>query len=99
MAASLWWQSEKRHVSKALTGIGEFKLIIERSLELKGFNNVTVNSLEVAGGKNGCWLSIGHFIISDRLYWEVVMCSSNDMNQAKLLVEDVATTLNNLPSL
>ena len=51
--ASLWWNSEIRDVSVALSGIGELKSVISNALNGKGFSDVHVNNLEVAGEKNG----------------------------------------------
>ncbi len=94
--SALWWNAEVREVSDALSGIGEWKFAISSSLRDKGFNDVRVNDLEVAGGKNNCWLSIGHFHIADRSYWEVVMCGGDTVETTKDTAEDVVTLLREL---
>lgn len=94
--SALWWNSRIRNVSEATSGIGELKYVISNSLREHGFNDVQVNDLEVAGGKNNCWLSIGHFQNSDRSYWEVVMCSGDTVETTRSTVEEVVTLLQGL---
>jgi hypothetical protein len=94
--SALWWNSEVRIVSEALSGIEELKFVISRSLPEKGFSDVRVNDLEVAGGKNNCWLSIGHFHIADRSYWEVVMCAGDTLETTKGVAEEVVALLREL---
>jgi hypothetical protein len=94
--ASLWWNSEVRDVSVALSGIGELKSVISNALNGKGFSDVHVNNLEVAGAKNGVWISIGHFHITDRQFWEIVMGSGNTVEQTKEIVDEVVTLLKGL---
>ena len=94
--ASLWWNSEIRDVSVALSGIGELKSVISNALNGKGFSDVHVNNLEVAGEKNGVWISIGHFHIADRQFWEIVMGSGNTVEQTKGVVDEVVTLLKGL---
>lgn len=94
--ASLWWNSEVRDVSVALSGIGELKLVISNALKKKDFSDVSLNNLEVAGGKNGVWISIGHFHIADRRFWEIVMGSGDSVEQTKGVVNEVVTLLRDL---
>lgn len=94
--ASLWWNSEVRDVSVALSGIGELKLVVSNALKEKGFSDVHINNLEVAGAKNGVWISIGHFHIADRRFWEIVMGSGDTGEQTKGIVNEVVTLLRGL---
>jgi hypothetical protein len=91
--ATLWWHSGVRNVSEALSGLGELKSIISDKLKELGFSDVRVNGLEVAGGRDGCWLSIGHFHIVDRQYWEIVMCSGDTVEKTRGLVDEVVAML------
>ena len=91
--AALWWHSEVRVVSEALAGIGELKFVVSHSLRDKGFSDVRINDLEVAGGKSGCWMSLAHLHIADRRYWEVVMCSGDTAQASKATVDEVVAML------
>lgn len=94
--AALFWHSEVRHVSEASSGLGELKFAISNTLKDDEFFDVRVNNLEVAGGKNGCWVSIGHFHIADRQYWEIAMVSGDTVEVAKGIVDEVAAQLHGL---
>jgi hypothetical protein len=94
--AALWWHSEVRQVSEALSGIGELKRVISGSLGQRGFTDVRVNDLEVAGGKNACWVSIAHFHIADRQYWEVVMGTGDNSDTTRATVDEVVALLRGL---
>ena len=50
---------------------------------------------QVAGGKAGTWVSIGHFPIAGRDYWEVVM-GSGDSDTTRATVEEASAILNGL---
>jgi hypothetical protein len=90
--AFLWWHGQRRHVSEALSGIGELKDVAANSLKERGFTDVRTNDLEVAGGKAGTWVSIGHFPISGRDYWEVIM-GSGDSDSTRTTVDEAAQIL------
>jgi hypothetical protein len=94
--AALWWHSEVRVVSEATAGIGELKRVIGHALGQKGFANVVVNDLEVAGGKNNVWTSIGHFHIGDRRFWEIVMCSGDVSDVTRATRDEVVAILRGL---
>jgi hypothetical protein len=94
--ASLWWQSQRRDVSGALAGVGELRFLIFNELQGQGFTGVVTNDLEVAGGKDGCWVSIAHFPIADRAFWEVVMVSGDTVEATRSIADSVAATLRNM---
>lgn len=94
--ASLYWHSEVRFLSEALAHIGELKHVASVELGRIGFTNIQHNELEVAGGKGACWLSIAHFHIADRRFWEVVMASGDDFNQTKAAVDEAVAMLRGL---
>jgi hypothetical protein len=94
--AALFWHSEVRMLSEATANIGELKRVIQHSLGQKGFANTRVNNLEVAGGKNESWVSIAHFHIADRRFWEVVMCSGTTTDKAKATVDEAVAMLRGL---
>jgi hypothetical protein len=79
-------------VSEALSGIGELKGVVADTLKERGFTDVRTNDLEVAGGKAGTWVSIGHFPVSGRDYWEVIM-GSGDSNSTKATVDEAVQIL------
>ncbi|HDX9637549.1 hypothetical protein [Bacillus thuringiensis] len=83
-------------VSSALSGIGEYKGVLRTTLGQKGFSDVRSNDMEVAGGKNGCWVSIGHFHITDWTYWEIVMCGGDSPEITNATVNEVVTIIKNL---
>jgi len=91
--AALWWHSEIRILSEALTSLAELKDVISVRLSQQGFTDVRVNDLEVAGGKNNCWVSIAHFHISGRRYWEVVMGSGDSADTTRKTVDKVVKLL------
>ncbi len=94
--AALWWHSEIRVLSEALTSLGELKDVIKVRLGEMGFKDVRVNDLEVAGGKNNVWVSIAHFHISGRKYWEVVMGSGDSGDTTRKTVDKVVKMLEGL---
>ena len=94
--AALWWHEYERHVSEALSGLGELKTVIGDELTSHGFTDVRVNDVEVAGGKADCWISIAHFHISGRAYWEIVMGSADASDTAESTVLRVAKIIENL---
>jgi hypothetical protein len=96
--ASLWWNSEIRHLSVATANIGELKRVISHELRRMGFLNVGISKLDVSGGKDDCTVSIAHLHIADRRFWEVVMCSCNagTGEKAKHIVNEVVAMLRRL---
>jgi hypothetical protein len=93
--ASLWWHSQRRQVSEALSGIGEFKNQAASELQKRGFANVHANNAEVAGSKNNTYVSIGHFPIAGRDYWEVIM-GSGDTDATRGTVDEASAALNGM---
>src|SRR5262245_17547965 len=79
--ASLWWSFRGRHLP-AGTGIGEWKVAIKGAFERDGFSDVRLTDLEVAGGKDGCWVSVAHFRVAEREFWEVVMAAGDQAARA-----------------
>lgn len=94
--SALYWHSEVRVLSEALANIGELKHVVSVELGRDGFADVRHNQLEVAGGKNGCWISIAHFHIGDARFWEVVMGGGDNFDTTKRTVEEVVTMLRGL---
>ncbi|MEY8351326.1 hypothetical protein AALF16_24270 [Bacillus cereus] len=95
-SAALRWSSEIRHLSQALGSIRELKLVISNELKKMGFLNVSITESEVSGEKDKCWVSIAHFFISGREFREIVMCSSTNDTQAKMIVNKVVTMIRGL---
>jgi hypothetical protein len=93
--AFLWWNSSIRELSEATASIGELKRIIEDGLTRLGFRDVARSELDVAGNKDGIRVSIGHFQIADRRFWEVVM-AAGDTAQAKATNDQVVKMLSDL---
>jgi hypothetical protein len=87
--AFLWWNRDLRQVSEALSGINELKSVIGNELTRLGFANVRVNEWEVAGGKNGVWISIPHSQIADRRYWEMVIGAGDGAGTQQVVNEVV----------
>jgi hypothetical protein len=94
--AALWWHNEVRNLEVAYANIGELRDNISVELGQQGFTNIQRNQLEVAGGKGASWVSIAHFHIGDRRFFEVVMCGSDNSNNAKQTVDGVVAFLRNL---
>jgi hypothetical protein len=94
--AALFWNSEVRTLTPGTGHIGALKIVIENVLKEKGFLDVRRNDLEVAGGKNGVWLSIAHFHIDGPRFWEVVMASGDDLDITKNIINEVVNKLRSL---
>jgi Cellulase (glycosyl hydrolase family 5) len=95
--AALFWNNEVRILSKATENIDELKRVIENELRQSGFLDVRRNNLEVAGGRNSVWLSIAHFQIEGRRFWEVVMASGDSFDVTQATVGEVVDKLHGLP--
>lgn len=85
--AALWWHSSQRQLAEGQP-IASFNQFQANILNQHGFADTHGNELECAGGKNGCWLSVGHFPIGNSLYWEVVMASGDDAATAEATVNE-----------
>lgn len=94
--AALFWNSSRRTLTPGTANIGSLKIVIEGALKKDGFADVRRNNLEVAGGKNGVWVSIAHFQIQGSDFWEVVMGSGDDGNTTRDTVNAVADRLQRL---
>jgi hypothetical protein len=90
--SALFWNSEVRVIGEGTT-IGDVKVAIRDELSQRGFQDVRVNSLEVAGGKNGVWLSIAHLRIEPTRFWEVVIGSGDSFDITKSTVGEIAEEL------
>lgn len=93
--AFLWWNSSVRELTPGTANIGELKRVIENSLKEMGFSDVARSELDVAGNKTGIRVSIGHFHIADRRFWELVM-AAGDNEQAKATNDEVVQMLQDL---
>lgn len=89
--AFLWWHSERRNFRDE-AGVDELKFVIANLLTQNGFSNVRHSDLEIAGGKDGAWVSIAHFQIADRQYWEVTM-TAGDTPQTQATNNEVVALL------
>jgi hypothetical protein len=94
--AALFWNSNIRELTPGTANIGTLKNVIEHTLREIGFADVRRNDLEVAGGKNGVWVSIAHFHIGDRRFWEVVMASGDALDATRNTSSEVADKLRGL---
>jgi hypothetical protein len=94
--AALFWNSSRRTLTSGTGSIVGLRIVIENTLRQDGFADVVRNNLEVAGGKNGVWVSIAHFQIQGRDFWEVVMGSGDDVNTTRDTVSAVANRLQRL---
>jgi len=99
--ASLYWFSRVLRTSSFDKSIASHRGSLHGTLIMHGYENMRINDMEIAGGKEGCWISIGHFFISQvpphigssGQYWEIVMCAcdGNDLNKARTIAVEVAT--------
>ena len=94
--AALFWNSSVRTLTPGTANIGSLKIVVENTLRQDGFADVVRNNLEVAGGKNGVWISIAHFQIQGPDFWEVVMGGGDDGNTTRDTVSGVADRLQRL---
>ena len=92
--AALFWNNHRRDLGgRPLT---EVKIVIAGKLQQLGFSDIRRNDLEVAGNKNGCVLSIGHFQAAPDAFWEVTMCSGPDGQTTQRTRDEVVGALANL---
>lgn len=96
--AALWWNSSKRQLD-AGQPIASFHQFLAGIMNRRGFQNTHGNELEAAGGKNGCWVSVGHFNISGSLYWELVIGSADDAQTAKVTVNELVSEFRGIGTL
>ena len=77
--SALFWNNQRRIVGENVPNpLSDLKVVIAGELQKLGFTDIRRNDLEVAGNKNGCVLSIGHFRAAPGEFWEVVMCGGTD---------------------
>jgi hypothetical protein len=93
--AALFWNSHRRNIVEGnpLSGV---KVVIAGKLQQLGFTDIRRNDLEVAGNKNGCVLSIGHFQIAPNQFWEIVMCGGPDGPTTQRTRDEAVAMLANL---
>jgi hypothetical protein len=96
--AALWWHSSKRQLANGQP-IAAFNQFLANIMNNHGFQNTHGNELEAAGGKNNCWVSVGHFNISGALYWEIVMGSAEDAQTAEATVNEVVSAFQGIGTL
>ena len=94
--AALFWNSSRRTLTPGTGSIGSLKIVVENTLRQDGFADVVRNNLEVAGGKDGVWVSIAHFQIQGPDFWEVVMGSGDSADVTRDTVNGVANRLQRL---
>ena len=87
--ASLFWNSEVRELPESIENVVIWRTVVEGGLRRLGFANVRRSNLDVAGGKGGCWVSVAHFHIAGRRFWEVVMCGGDAADATKNTVAEV----------
>lgn len=90
--AALWWHSSQRQLDNGQP-IGSFNQFVANALSQHGFVNTRGNDQEAAGGKNGCWVSVGHFQIGGPRYWEIVMGSADNDQAAQSTVNEAVSVL------
>jgi hypothetical protein len=96
--AALWWHSSQRQLADGQP-IASFNQFLANIMNNHGFQNTHGNQLEAAGGKNNCWVSVGHFNISGSLYWEIVMGSAEDAQTAEATVNEVVSAFQGIGTL
>lgn len=92
----LTWTSNILNLSEAVEGIGEWKNDIADALNSNGYLNVHVTVDEVNGEKNGVAFSIGHFFIGGRQFYEVVMCSGEDLDTTTGINNEIVSVINQI---
>lgn len=96
--AALFWHSSQRQLSNGQP-IASFNQFLANIMNNHGFANTRGNQQEAAGGKNGCWVSVGHFPISGALYWEIVMASGADGPTTQATVNEVVSLFSGIAQL
>jgi hypothetical protein len=99
MSALFWNNSTRDLVEGNPSPLSDLKIVIAAKLQEHGFTDIRRNDLEVAGNKNGCVLSIGHFSRGTPFaFWEVTMCAGPDgpttqgtRDEAVKVLEDLGT--------
>ena len=89
--AALWWLSYKRRLGPPPFTVAAFRNEMAARMLESGFHNVVVNEFEVAGGLDGCWVSMAHFFAGGRLgddYWEVIMCAGDSLRNVRAVAGD-----------
>jgi hypothetical protein len=97
--AALFWNSAVRVLPEPIENIGVWRSVIDDGLRRHGFANVRHTNLEVAGGKGGSWVSVAHFHIADRRFWEVVMGSGDSTEGTKDTVAEVVRIIHGIHTL
>jgi hypothetical protein len=97
--AALFWNSEVRVLPEPIENIGVWRSVIDDGLRRHGFANVRHTNLEVAGGRDGCWVSVAHFHIADRSFWEVVMGGGDSTEGTKNTVAEVVRIIHGIHTL
>ena len=96
--ASLWWHSSRRQLGEGQP-IASFHQFLANIMNQHGFQNTRGTDAEAAGGKNNCWVSVGHFNISGPLYWEVVMGSGEDRQTTEATVNELVSAFAGIANL
>ena len=93
--SALFWNNQRRTVGgeNGPNSLSDLKIVIAGKLKQQGFTDIRRNDLEVAGNKNGCVLSIGHFRAAPGEFWEVVMCGGTDGPTTQRTVNETVAML------
>jgi len=94
--AALFWNSDRRDLTESTGSIGALRIVIENAIKGIGFAEVRRSDLDVSGGKNGVFVSIAHFPIGGRSFFEVVMASGDAEAVTRSTRDEVVTKLRNL---
>ena len=75
--SALFWNNHQRRVGPGFS-IGDVKNGVADVLRQLRFTDIRHTELEVAGNRDGCVLSVGHFRSGERDFWEVTICGGSD---------------------
>ena len=90
--AFLWWNADRRELTKGVGNIGALKTVIENELRSLGYADVARSDLDVSANGPGARVSVAHFHIADRLFWEVVI-TAGDSAEARTVNDQVVGKL------
>jgi len=94
--AALFWDNHRRDITEGVGNIGALRIVIENTLKEMGFSDVRRSDFDVFGSKPGVVVSVAHFPIGGRSFFEVVMAAGDSGDLTKNTRDGVVNKLRSL---
>jgi hypothetical protein len=93
---TLSFRTQQYTLSEAAEGIGDVYSGLEVKLPVLGFGDIRIETGHIFCSKSGCALDVLYLLISERQFWQVLICAGEDQSTNDSLLEEVETVIKGL---